>query len=409
MFTAIRSVLKIIFIAFLLFLKTIQLSAQTEYLVTVDPSNGNFTKIDSIPGVKWILLFSFTTIDEKNKQFFFVGGPTQTEFYLLTLDAVSGKILHKVPKPDNLMGLEYSKSSDKLFGIIGNSGAYSLVSIEKSTGAYTTVANIPGMEGFIDLILDDNNHRIFINGLFNGAPSLRTVDLLTGNTISTVFSNKFGNFVYDNLSNTLYCLYSRQINPNNPIGFFSLVSFDPLTGNFSITGDLPEGLGITQGNTTYNENAKQLIFVGNDNGTYFLYSVNITTGQIIYKVPAKVTSAVDQDNLIQFRFDNSTNKLYALHWEAKTIRPITDSSCKLNNITRVYPNPFPDLLVIEKDQSLCKIYMSLYNSFGQKIISTKLLNDGKNNFYLQKLPAGTYFYNLFSDKGDRITGKVIKR
>jgi hypothetical protein len=45
---------RLIFIAALLFLKDLQTFAQKEFLVTVNPSNGAVTRIDSIPGVTWI-------------------------------------------------------------------------------------------------------------------------------------------------------------------------------------------------------------------------------------------------------------------------------------------------------------------------------------------------------------------
>ena len=158
-----RKIFPFIFFVFTSF----QISAQTEYLVTANPSTGNFTKIDSIPGVMWILLFSYTTIDEKNNRFVFVGGPTQTEFYIITLDAVSGKILHKVPKPNELIALKYSKSNDRLYGIVNNSGIFSLATVNEMTGSYAIIANISDMEGFNEFVLDETSHRIFINGLFN--------------------------------------------------------------------------------------------------------------------------------------------------------------------------------------------------------------------------------------------------
>jgi hypothetical protein len=84
--------------------------SQHEYLATVDPSTGKYIKLDSIPGVRYVLLFEFTTLDEVNNRVIFVGGPSPTEFSLLTLNASNGHILSQAPLPDyrNLIALSYS-------------------------------------------------------------------------------------------------------------------------------------------------------------------------------------------------------------------------------------------------------------------------------------------------------------
>ncbi len=190
---------KIICISFLLLCNTLPVSSQTEYLVIVDPSSGNYTKLDSIPGVKYILLFELTTIDEKNKRFIFTGGPDQTNFNLIALDEVTGNTLTKFALPNSsIAGLSYSKSADILYGLIVNAGVYSLISVNTQSGAYSIIKTFQGITSIPNLILDDNGHRFFIQGVNNnGDLVLITMDIPTSNiTSQTPFSNSIIDICY---------------------------------------------------------------------------------------------------------------------------------------------------------------------------------------------------------------------
>ncbi|MFT3911646.1 MAG: hypothetical protein QM737_19645 [Ferruginibacter sp.] len=50
----------------------------------------------------------------------------------------------------------------------------------------------------------------------------------------------------------------------------------------------------------------------------FLYSIDVNTGNIIHKVPVPQNGGIAYNNLIQFRYDNNQDTLYALYWEAHT-------------------------------------------------------------------------------------------
>jgi hypothetical protein len=382
------------------------LAAQTEWLVTVDASTGKFSKIDSIPGVMWIWGAGCTIIDEKNGQVLFPGSPTTTDFSLITLDQLTGNVLFRAPKTNKIIALQYSNSLDKLYGLVADAGAYSLATINKATAAYTVIKNIPGVDGITEFVLDDNNHRLFLKGVANGNYIFSTIDLLTGDIISQSSFYNINFLFYDHLTNKLYGL---KANPGNP-SYFTLVEVDPGAGSYSDLFNLTTEIqGLGQGNATYNERDHLFIFTAiNNTGIASLYAVDINTGQVIYKVPAFVANDIAKDNLIQFRYDNTSQKLFALHWEAKTTRQLVDPACKFSIQTKLYPNPFSDFFVVQKTPTTCAVRLNLYNELGQIIIRERVINDGRNEIHLANLSSGLYFYKFYSGEKTILNGKIIK-
>ena len=374
--------------------------SQHEYLTTVDLSTGKYTKLDSIPGVRYILLFELTTIDPINNRVTFVGGPSQTQFSLCTMNASDGKILFKaaLPNYNDLISLDYSSTSGLLYGLIVQSGVYSLVTINLQTGNYAVI-NTLNVDGVNKMVVDDLHKVIYMNGIFNGILQLFTVNTSTGEVVKTVAAN-ISDLVYDNSRGKLY-----GINPDLLFG-----SLDPATGIFTAINALPSDVvGITQGDATFDEKDQLYIFTASDNQEQsFLYSINAVTGQVVFKAAVSLANDINKENLVQYRFDNSSKILYALHWEPKMNETVEDSSCNLTMKIHLYPNPYSDHLFINKDPTICKVYLNLYNALGQLLLTGQAINDGRNDINLSYLPQGVYFYDFYS-KGKRLlTGWVVK-
>ena len=374
--------------------------SQHEYLATVDPATGTYVKLDSIPGVRYVLLFQLTTLDKNDHRVIFAGGPSQTEFSLLTLNASNGQILShaRLPGYSNLITLSYSSGDGLLYGITVESGVYAFVTINLETANYSVISSLP-IDEVSEMVADDLHKCMYVNGLFNGTPQLLTVNMLNGNVINRVASG-VSNLVYDNSKGKLY-----GIGPGNFFG-----NLDPATGIFTQIKRLPaEVVGITQGNTTFDEKDQLYIFTGSDNeGQSFLYSIDATTGQMIYKAVVSLANEIDKENLIQYRFDNSSQILYALHWKPKLNAAAADSSCSLNMKIHLYPDPFGDILMINKAPAKCTVNLNLFNSLGQLLITGKMINDGENKIKLSYLPDGVYYYEFYSNRRRLLTGKVVK-
>ncbi|MFL5753702.1 MAG: T9SS type A sorting domain-containing protein [Bacteroidia bacterium] len=94
--------------------------SNTEYLAEVNPGNGTFTDINSIPGVAWIQ-GGYTTFDDYNKRYLFRGGDNSGNWYLYSIDAVNGNVSCnpvfptsttndniEMPQMDSLTGIMYA-------------------------------------------------------------------------------------------------------------------------------------------------------------------------------------------------------------------------------------------------------------------------------------------------------------
>ncbi len=95
-----------------------------EYLVSVDPSTGNFVKIDSLPDVEWITTEpKFTTVDALSHRYLFRGGNNNGDSYLYSVDVINGNIVSNPPFPvladpdDNVVELQFDNASGSLYAL----------------------------------------------------------------------------------------------------------------------------------------------------------------------------------------------------------------------------------------------------------------------------------------------------
>ena len=415
----INIIYKSIIFCVLMSLKTLSSNAQTEYLVTVEPSNAAITKIDSIPGVTWLRPYNIPTYCENKRQYTFIGGddPGGNPFYLFTIDATSGSTISNplFANHNSFLNLQYSGTGTILYGTIWNSPIASLVSVNPTTATYSIIRNIPNLSSVSKLIVDELHNRFIILGPDNiGNLTLMTMDISNGNVISQVPTPKINNLVYNKLTDKFYAISNRNgIPPNNPY-IFSISSIDPNTGTILNIADIPNLAGLTSGSETLDEKHGLYFFAGFEwNYTSnFLYTIDISNGTIIHKPSIHMKGTIDEDNLVEFRFDNNIEKLYALFWEAKTIIPPSstiDSTCRLGNETKIYPNPFNKSLFVNKKVTTCQVFMNIYNTLGQLIVKDMKIKDGLNEITLSNLSAGVYYYKFVSNGNTLLSGKVMKQ
>jgi gliding motility-associated-like protein len=314
---------KIICLAVLLAIVCIA-NAQMEYLVTVNPATGNYTKVDSIPGIRWLSAPNFSTIDENHNRFILVGSPADfSSTYLLSLNQTTGAITNNpsFPPTNRALSTLYSNTLNTLYGIQSIAGLFYLVTVNVTTGVITQINTLPGVAGLASgsIALNDNIHQITFVGFGSGGLSIITVDILTGSILfQPSIVSGMQELQYDNLSNSLYGIYTSG-------GQHSLVRIDITTGFYSIVSNLPSMTSIEIGSSTYNNNNHQYIFAAAETGASdSLYVVNTSTGNIFSSAPVdKESNNPTQDNVIEYRFDNTSSILYALHFEAYTLSTAT--------------------------------------------------------------------------------------
>jgi len=396
---------RLIILLLFVWICTGKVMAQHEYVVTVDPATGTISRFDSIPGVMYIAPHAI--FDDKNRRFLFVGLPSDFSTHtLFSIDALTGKVITKalLPKDPTLISLRYDRSSGILYGITISSGIYSLVSVDANTGSYTAISSIKSMRGLAEeMIIDNNNHRIFLNCLDTSNQfALICIDV-NGNLLSKVTIPNITGMQYDNSTNKLYGLHYTGTQEQ-------LLQVDPSTGTTSLTGNLPPELfGILQFDQTFDEIQHRFILAGNNNsGVSRLYFIDVATGAVVYNplVPASA-NAIDKDNVIQFRYSNSLNKLYALHWKGTPDTTAEVLGCSLDANTKIYQNPSGNLLTVNKTPTKCQVRIGLYTLLGQPILENKILSDGQNNILLPPLATGIYLYKFSSGNHILQTGKIM--
>jgi hypothetical protein len=397
--------------------------AQREYIVTVNPSNAAIVKIDSLAGVKYLQWSA--AYNQSTKEYTVIGtlNPGTSPSYLFTLDAVSGNtITHPVlNNSNNVICLQYSTSTGILYAIVRENGVYYLATLNKISGTYTLIHNIPGIDGVNGFTIDEANQRLYLRAVdANPNFAIWTIDLATGNIIYHVSTQGINSLRYSNIAHKIYALTHRP-GPSPGSSVSGICTVDPVTGIVTDIADLPGVTGNISGDhETLNENDHLYIFAGVEAaspGVAFLYSVDFNTGNIVHRIPIPSSGVTDHDNLIFFRYDNNAGVLYALLWEAHTViapppppSPVAvDSSCSLTIKTKIYPNPFGNTLTVDKNPTKCKVSLYLYNTLGQLVMKDKIINDGHNEISLKNLSPGYYYYKFLSDDNILLEGSILKQ
>jgi hypothetical protein len=388
----IRRIFHISFAVVLLIIARVnKASAQHEFMATIDPASGVIQKFDSVPGVMYIS--PHAVIDDHNKRFLFIGmPPDMSTSSLYTVDAVTGKLRSKtlLPKTPILISMKYNDQNDQLYGMVLSSGVYSLVSIDPIAGVYTNIRTINAISSMNDQMLIDNNQHLLINCVGSGGKfTLVTIDL-GGNLVSTFVIPNINGLQYDPVSSSLYGLsYSNGRN--------QLLQVNPSNGVTTSIGMLPADFaGAIQYSHTFDKNKRHYILGSGSR----IMSIDVNTAAVIYDPVAPVSSnAVDKDNVINFRYSNALQKVYALHWNSKsstvaTVNPVAACTSAAN--FKVFYNRPGNTIVVNKAPTACIVRMSLSTELGQVLIPGQLIADGTNIIKMPAVVTGTYFIRFYS-------------
>jgi gliding motility-associated-like protein len=293
--------------------------AQYEFLATLDYNNLTINRIGNIPGVTWINGVS-STYDQNNQRFFFVGNANRVApWYLYTIDAVTGATIYNPVCPTGMSGqitgLQYDYTVDTLYAIYLGSGGNALCWIDPSTGTVHPKKSISGYIGSVGSTYDIKDH-LYITG---DGIDMVVIDAFTGSVVynSTATLAHISNIMYDNLTSKLYGIDLTNV---------SAPQFDSITlstGALHVISTLPPVV-LQSSLFTYSidEQAGKYIFMGTDPPSVtcfsnYLYVLDIHSGAVLSKTPYPYFQSPTEftvENLIEFSFDNSRGKLYALNW-----------------------------------------------------------------------------------------------
>lgn len=384
------------------------LGAQTEYLVKVNPADGSFIKIDSIPGVKWILSNpEYAALDYNAQRYTFCGRYATPGNHLFTLDAITAQVLHAPPFPvlsdaqDNVMNLHYDQLSGLLYGLHWDHSEDReyLVQVHPVNGNFTLIDSIPGVKMIISTAFNSAQHRYIVHGLdASGQGKLYSVDVNTGTVVSSPAfpqltpPDKITHLIYNNTLTTLYGLLWNHTEQRE-----YLVRVDVQTGAHTLIDSISGLAGIPMGvdNLTLDEIQGRCIVGGlSHQGQNRLYTVDLATGAVLHA--PLFPGLTPPDNVIKMRAGLSNGDIVALHWESKTASGVSlEESAAQNTPLRVFPNPYNGQAIVQLDKEHAEIYFSIYNAAGEEVHS------GKRQHVAQivldrRLSAGVYFIRVWA-------------
>jgi Secretion system C-terminal sorting domain len=375
---------------------------QVEYFVQVNPTTCSYTIIDSLSGVKWIR--GGSDFDKINKRYIFNGEDVNNKGYLYRVDAANGSIISNPPwgnyfslvKFDNSTGILYGIYADTTFSINGAN----LVSINPTNFTYTIInhINLNSLNG--DVTFDDINHRYLFIGDDNlGNHCLFCIDALTGNIISKPSINSLINCIqFDNSSGNLYGLQW-----DNSLQKVYFDSINIANGNTTIINSIPS-IGPNYWYSTFNEINKQYTFVSTaSNNNQYLYTINAINGNVISNPPYPVFAS--PYNLVEFKYDNSSGNLYALHWgqNSELITNIEDSN--QNSEVIIFPNPTSGKFTIQST-NVKVLRIEIYNILGEMVYSKQADRQQSNEIDISFNTAGIYFIGIQTSEG-KLNKKII--
>ena len=369
--------------------------AQNEYLAIVNSANCSFNKFDSISNVHWILDNS-STIDENNHRYFFIGSPpnnTPSSLYIintLTGGVISSYKMISSSTDSLLIGLEYDNGSDTLYGLLEADTLKKsyFVWIDLTNGAIHIISDLPGQYfGIGSSTYDKNHHRYFYS---DGAKQY-VIDARTGNVIFSYPSTPYNYLIkYNNSTDKLYGL-SQPIAQQwefDSITVSTGVAHDIATMPFQYIVSMPVIKAV-------NETHGKYICVGQTAGINRLCTIDINTGNVVYQPIDSIIG--NNDNLIEFQYDNIQDTLFALHWGTYP----TCADCAgigqfvksyIEQIT-IYPNPTQTNFTIETNNTN-KQTLQIFDVNGKLVLSQSIT--GKTNIDATNLAEGVYNLSLIN-------------
>ncbi|MFT3912158.1 MAG: T9SS type A sorting domain-containing protein [Ferruginibacter sp.] len=388
-----------------------------EYFISIDPSSGLFTKIDSLPGVRYItILPGFTTYNKNNHQYIFKGEDINGNKYLYTIDAATGSIISSPAFPvvsdpfDNVIELQIDNSTNKLYGLhwdYSESREY-LVLIDNTTGSFTKIDSLPGVRSIAVTphytTFDAINHRFIFKGSdAMGQGRLYSVDVTTGSIVSSplfpVLTDILDNVIelqFDNATGTLYGLHWDATLPVLPV---TLSDFNATLKGQDV---------LCEWKTLQEQNSSHFIIERSNDAVHF---------NSIGKLAMAGNTVLPVD--YHFTDENAwlTGKDY-LYYRLKMVD--MDGSFKYSNTANVklkyataisiYPNPAVDKINISfmsyfnEQASITILDEAGIKRYQQSISIVKGNNSRELNIHA--LPAGNYI--ILVNAKNKYTGRFIK-
>ena len=369
-----------------------QTKAQTEFLVTVNPTTGTDSIIDSLPGVNFIY-DGTSTFDKNNHRYFFEGRDFGGNVHLYTINAISGSISSQPIISPQTGGFCYDDSSNILYGLYINSslGQTYLDSFDPVTASSNIVDTLPDNGISAGTVFFDNVTHTYV---LLSANSFYSINVINKKITMTPAPARLGQLQFDNVSGVPYGLITLS-----SLAKMIFVSLNISNGTYTTLDTLPM-FGYSSDQTSFNELGNFYTFCNNNH----LYSISASTDNVVSS-PVFPVGMPPPQNVIELQYDNSNGVLYALHW-GPGITGI-ESISNRNNSFEIFPNPTSCSSVIRLNKQYTKVDISLYNSLGQTVSTFKKEYVEDIEISNEMLSPGIYFISVTADNRYIGTKKLV--
>jgi gliding motility-associated-like protein len=314
-------------------------TAQNEWLAVFNYQTLGVNRLGNIPIVNRVTVNS--AYDANHQRFFFQGNGTGAlPFNLYTIDATTGTVIYQPLSPgtahvtDQIFGLQYDNAVDTLYALFNASltGTFYFSWIDPAAGQAHIRGGPTGVFGYSSSAYDTKDHLYFVNGLSSLGPALFVIDSRTGTVLHSSVSPPMSgmyDLCYDNLTGKLYGVYQNAALPDDQFD-----SIEPSTGIMHTIANLPAYSIPGINAACIDENAGKYIYVGNDPGsspchTEHLLVLDIVTGNILSNSVypyADNAGSTNDENVLDYSFDNTRGILYALNWHEPGTSPFNSAT-----------------------------------------------------------------------------------
>lgn len=445
----------LIFIVLLLS-STFSFGQFAEFLMTVDNSNGSFTRINKISDARWVSVgFSSSSIDQDNDRYIFYGKDHSDIYKLYTIDINTGTLLYnpKIDNPknnkDQFTGLHYI-GNNTVAGLFlkGNARAEAeFIHIDIITGKHKIISvlkNVKAVAFGTPVYNKTKKQYTFISTNGGGLVRLTTIDVATGAVVlqpilqTGTFGYNYSGLKINNRTGNLYCI-TKEVNGT---GKLELVSLNLISGARKPIKQLNyTGISIGPSFVTFNEkNGHYICRLGSFIPSVTkLVSIDVNTGNINSSVsfdapanPQGSGNSLTRPNIIELNYHENSGKIIALGWRevGSWVPPVAPPTPPTPPVPPVTPVGIPDsnsFIVSIPDaftpngDGLNEIFkpifsqnttytMSIYSKWGEKL--KNCANCSWNGKYKgQLVQPDTYIYiivikNIGSDTKRMFKGAI---
>jgi|GEM_PF-6479126 hypothetical protein len=368
--------------------------AQTEFLVTVNPTTGTDSIIDSLHGVNWIY-DGTSAFDKNNHRYFFEGKDFGGNVRLYTIKATDATISSQPIISSQTGGFCYDDSSNTLYGLYLNSplGQMYLASFDTLTAAASVIDTLPDKGISAGTTFFDNATHTYV---LLSANSFYSFNVISRKISITPAPANLGELEFDNVTGIPYGLITIP-----SLKKMIFVSLNISKGTYTTLDTLPT-MAYTSDQNSFNELGDIYTFC---NGTN-LYSVSASSDNVVSS-PVFPVGMTYPANVIELQYDNSDGVLYALHWGPVITDGITNITNNGYSGFELYPNPTSSLSVLRLNKQYEKIDVSVYNSLGQSVSKSTKINAKDIEINNEAFPSGIYFISVIADNRYLGTRKLV--